>query len=850
MPKAPTKSSGGRLGDEGADVWPRKRVYNKSVPQGIAPPASYHARVKQKSDMASMRERQGGVKANEGEPTPFDSLPPPPPHSFPLGQIPEEHAGRGPSDMPDMIVHRRRKSLAPPVLVHRRASEVPPPSTRFLNPIEEMAMEEREEKELARSLNHGPADIKLFKQRHKAFSGSKAGKVTSGSASGVRSHVSTASKLPQVETDDDGAKTVLDWIRKEFDALQKVGEYTHEFHMRLKAVFHRTKGLQDPNGLRTAVSCDLLTKMTNLMQGRFREVLDPLSDELLRSTYHNYPPKDEHSVLEPFFEIKERLTRDIEVVEKKSALLLARKTKIEKAESARMKVLDNCIAHRQMLLKANVFYLWKSNIANVKMQRIQLELLMKTWSNPVSGQVKFFHKWRTCVARTKLKRIRAVLASLNAKKDELDVEVTTLEQQHKAYTEALVETERGLLESRETITKLSKRKRELDALEHSVAVRPPVTACHFVVNLMSEGLALMDSEVEHVLFRGRCGNRTSGLFDPRVMLSGELDAHSAEQYLLDVDVQQLLLLWMNFQVKNTKSDRKAENFSVDLADSEMLMRLIVATYPTVNTRGESVPRLRFLHILSNTVDNEKRAKQLLAYCDRADSIVGRRFKHKAMYSLLNPQDLVASSYPDVAAAWVAELFLTKFNVSLPVENMQQGTRSLLRSCMTEVNLVSDALSRSKVISTELVQNAVRSFAEVCAEVTSLVKTVDRGMRLWSILQSRVQGFLITVITQRLAGDPVPMINYRQERDKISALLTLSENAVGDCFPADCNVSEELRKTKLVFSSFYSALNKIFTFYSQGDLGSSAATMNLEEVCVVCGCVVVWLCGVWCVVCGV
>ena len=143
---------------------------------------------------------------------------------------------------------------------------------------------------------------------------------------------------------------------------------------------------------------------------------------------------------------------------------------------------------------------------------------------------------------------------------------------------------------------------------------------------------------------------------------------------------------------------------------------------------------------------------------------------------------------------------------------------------TEVPLAVDQLPPDDASQyTRYTQRFLASFLRVYRESRYLLDRMRHGHEVWVQLHGRISRYTVSLLVHRLQGKPLPMINYKEKRDR-DTMTTVHRQRVTDVLVTD----EEVGLVQVELTASYPDLRKIFRYYASNEceMGSS---MNWKDV---------------------
>ena len=141
-----------------------------------------------------------------------------------------------------------------------------------------------------------------------------------------------------------------------------------------------------------------------------------------------------------------------------------------------------------------------------------------------------------------------------------------------------------------------------------------------------------------------------------------------------------------------------------------------------------------------------------------------------IHQLLTARAIVASSVPDIVAAWLGTTLLDRFCVPIDCSRLKHTFTERSVVVREEITLFLRALEGTPdaVVSVPWMQRVVQSYCDVYVEAQSTLEELARAARLWNVVERRVRNLVITLLARRAMDDPVRLLNFRDEKEKAIA----------------------------------------------------------------------------------
>jgi hypothetical protein len=595
-----------------------------------------------------------------------------------------------------------------------------------------------------------------------------------------------------------------------------------------------------------------------------------------------------------------------------------RQTQLDKlrvASKTRMQVLHTAVDKWQENAATLAFRLWRRNTFVIRYQRRALDTLLQRWQKPLlegSARLNFVYL-RSVGLWIQRARMMKRLERVKNKGRALQAELDVADEATAKLRDSINEATKVLNDRRSIVAQLNEQLQLSLSFEQFMRNFGPAQIARLLASTIIDGVALSLKQLQTVhsnyptpeLMRSESSPPTdSGLssalyFDPRSMLAvqGIHKEEQAQHLIMHMEPDALVLCWMNYQLAMSGTERRVENFELDMRDSECIARVLNRTNPrratarnnrSLHSSSATVPKVSMRKLLVEAVDLEMRARLLLRVSKKADAVIGDAGSKEiaAVHTLLHPRDVVAALHPDIIAAWMGLQFLHRFDQAQRNEaslgsqssdtsgasiqsqfaredtalrqrllECRNETESLIRSVRAQINMNAN----NRPISVEWATGVVTNFITLQQQVQRFLIRVDTAHQTTRVIHTRVRAFVTSVLYQRYLGKPMRLPNYRERRETLRVVshitsLTQSWRENGNHYlqPADCKVElphddHSLRALLRVVLHHIKPLRNVYLHYAVGttvedglgdddgadDGFAAASTLSLDEYAQFC-----------------
>jgi len=217
-----------------------------------------------------------------------------------------------------------------------------------------------------------------------------------------------------------------------------------------------------------------------------------------------------------------------------------------------------------------------------------------------------------------------------------------------------------------------------------------------------------------------------------------------------------------------------------------------------------------------------------------------------IHQLLTARAIVASSVPDIVAAWLGTTLLDRFCVPIDCSRLKHTFTERSVVVREEITLFLRALEGTPdaVVSVPWMQRVVQSYCDVYVEAQSTLEELARAARLWNVVERRVRNLVITLLARRAMDDPVRLLNFRDEKEKAIACaavefahiqdIILSTGArrsdtLADVTAELMQAQQEATEVRALLVNHWRGIRSVFCYYAQQELQQQAGTMNVNEL---------------------
>lgn len=384
----------------------------------------------------------------------------------------------------------------------------------------------------------------------------------------------------------------------------------------------------------------------------------------------------------------------------------------------------------QRSLLTSMFRVWKNVTLARKKQRELLNHCFARVSKTKAKQI--FIAWKNLTADAKrtralneMREIDARYSALQASKRELDTLIKRAADDVSEWNERLNELHNEMAELRGQIEE-NREDAEPQLLQHTNAKRVAsawFSLCDTIILLELQTLESQLNEISHETF-----------IDLELLVQEATDLDS----LMEMPVNEILLRWVRFHVPN----ERVENFATDMADGEVLWKLLCAIKPP--------------GIDLNAIENRCNGSTLGCVLEAFQSI--------PTLNMIN-MNIILTGTDDVIYCILSYLFCSFPALSRP-QPVWEECRKVIKEAALAQETLADYVARNSIYdlrheTTWL--SLVNRTEETRRKVRWCIRERDQKVGLWNNVHKRVQSVGWVLLLERLRGNRVEVPNHKEAR---------------------------------------------------------------------------------------